>query len=63
MMLKVNDTCMFLTTVKEIWESCRQTYSKVRDAAQIYEIKTKISSTKQDNRLVTEYAYILQRLW
>ena len=63
MMPEVSDTCMFLTTSREIWESCRQTYSKVRDAAQIYEIKTKISSTKQGNRSVTEYAQILQNLW
>ncbi|GMP84963.1 hypothetical protein CsSME_00038292 [Camellia sinensis var. sinensis] len=32
MMPEVSDTCMFLTTSREIWEACRQTYSKVRDA-------------------------------
>lgn len=31
----------------DIWEAVKQTYSKVRVAAQMYEIKTKTSSTKQ----------------
>ncbi|KAK8369509.1 hypothetical protein V6Z12_A01G116000 [Gossypium hirsutum] len=57
------DTCMFLNTSKEIWEAVKQTYSKVRDAAQIYEIKTKISSTKQGSRSITEYSNLLQSLW
>ncbi|RVW57796.1 hypothetical protein CK203_117495 [Vitis vinifera] len=35
----ISDTYMFLTTAKEIWDSIRQTYSKARDAAQVYEIK------------------------
>ena len=38
-------------------------YSKVRDAAQIYEIKTKISSTKHGSRYITEYSNLLQNLW
>ena len=59
----LSNTCMFFTTPKEGWESYGQTNSKVRDAAQIYEIKTKISSTKQGNHLVIEYAQILQNLW
>ena len=33
-------------TAKEIWETVRQTNSKVREAAQIYKIKQKISTTK-----------------
>ena len=33
-------------TAKEIWETVRQTYSKVCEAAQIYKIKQKISTTK-----------------
>ena len=41
MLPEISGTCMFLTTAKEIWETIRQTYSKVRDAAQIYEIKQK----------------------
>ncbi|KAL5734449.1 hypothetical protein ACOSP7_032310 [Xanthoceras sorbifolium] len=47
---EISDTCMFLNTAKEIWETIKQTYSKVRDAAKIYEIKMKIAATKQGNR-------------
>ncbi|KAK8317667.1 hypothetical protein V6Z12_A13G124300 [Gossypium hirsutum] len=46
-----------------IHASVKKTYSKVRDAAQIYEIKTKISSTKQGSRSITEYSNLLQSLW
>ncbi|KAL6331497.1 hypothetical protein AAG906_011437 [Vitis piasezkii] len=35
----ISNTCMFLTTAKEIWDSIHRTYSKARDAAQVYEIK------------------------
>lgn len=60
---EISDTCIFLTTAKDIWEAVRQTYSKVRDAAQVYEIKIKTSATKQGSRSVTEYANVLQSLW
>ena len=62
-MPEVSNACMFLIEVKEISESCRQTYSKLQDAAQIYEIKTKITSTKQGNCLFTQYARTSQNLW
>lgn len=52
----ISDTCMFLKTAKEIWDSIRRTYSKARDAAQVYEIKVKTSATKQGSKTVTEYA-------
>jgi len=54
---------MFLTTAKDIWEAIRLTYSKVHDAAQIYEIRTKVVATKQEARSITEYANVLQTLW
>ncbi|KAK0574856.1 hypothetical protein LWI29_030147 [Acer saccharum] len=54
---------MFLSTARDIWESIWQTYSRVKDAAQVYEIKTKTTSTKQGNSSVTEYANALQNLW
>ena len=53
---------MFLLTIKDIWEAFRQTYSKVRDAAQIYEIKIKTSATKQGGRSITKYVNLLN-LW
>ena len=46
MLPEISGTCMFLTMAKEIWKTVRQTYSKVCDATQIYEIKQKNSTTK-----------------
>ncbi|KAK3021872.1 hypothetical protein RJ639_047794 [Escallonia herrerae] len=63
MLLEISDTFMFLPTSKEIWEAAQQTYSKVRDAARVFEIKSKISNTKQGDRSVTEYANLLNNLW
>ena len=59
----ISDTCMFLMSAKEIQDSIRRTYSKVRDATKIYEIKVKISATKQRGRTVLEYANLLKNLW
>ncbi|XP_022731494.1 uncharacterized protein LOC111286004 [Durio zibethinus] len=59
----ISDTYMFLSTAKDIWESIRQTYSKVKDAAQVYEVKIKTAALKQGNKSVTEYAILLKNLW
>ncbi|KAJ1427969.1 hypothetical protein SESBI_09362 [Sesbania bispinosa] len=42
MVPEISDTCMFLKSTKEIWEAVEQTYSKAKDAAQIYDIKVRI---------------------
>jgi hypothetical protein len=60
MLPEISDTCMFLGTARDNWDAVKQTYSKVHDAAQIYEIKTKISNSKQGNRSVTEYSNFLK---
>ena len=39
------------------------TYSKARDAAQVYEVKVKTMAVKQGNKTVTEYANQLDSLW
>lgn len=54
---------MFLKTTWEIWEAICQTYSKMRDVALIYEIKTKISSTKQGTCSVIEYYNLVKSFW
>lgn len=54
---------MFLNTSKEIWEAVTQTYSKVKDAALIYEIKTKLSTTKQGNLSTIEYFNLMKGFW
>ena len=63
MMPEISNTIMFLKTTKEIWDAVKLTYSKVHDAAQIYEIKTKVAATKQGSQSITEYTNHLQTLW
>ncbi|XP_052190500.1 uncharacterized protein LOC127800107 isoform X2 [Diospyros lotus] len=63
MVPEINDTIMFFTTTKDIWEVINLTYSKVKDAAQIYEIRARVAATKQGSKTITEYANMLQTLW
>lgn len=63
MLLEISGTCIFLATARDSWETVRQTYSKVQDASQIYEIKTKIHLTKKGTMLVTKYYSITKGLW
>ncbi|KAL6328809.1 hypothetical protein AAG906_003826 [Vitis piasezkii] len=63
MILEISDTCMFLATAKDIWNAIQQTYSKARDAAQVYEVKVKNVAAKQGDKTVTEYANQLKSLW
>lgn len=63
MIPEISDTCMFLSTAKEIWDAIEQTYSKAKDAAQVYDVKVKTVAAKQGNKSVTEYANQLKSLW
>ena len=54
---------MFMKTAKDVWESCKQNYSKVGDVGQIYIIKIKITTTKQEDQFVGEYVQNLHNLW
>ncbi|KAL0410896.1 UNVERIFIED_CONTAM: hypothetical protein Slati_3679300 [Sesamum latifolium] len=60
---EISGNHMFLTTAQEIWESVRQAYSKMKDAALMYEIKTRISSSKQGTLSVTEYYNMMKSFW
>ena len=60
---EINDTCMFLATTKDIWDSIQQMYSKARDEAQVNELKVKTIAAKQGSKSVTEYANQLKSLW
>lgn len=61
--LEISDICMFLDTAKEVWEFVQETYSKVNDVVQIYEIKMKMLGIKQGTHVVTEYSNYLKGLW
>ena len=63
MVPKISNTCVFFTLIKEIWDAVNETYSKVRDMTQIFEIKTRVSATRQDNHSVIKYDNILKSLW
>ena len=54
---------VFLPIARDIWDTTRQRYSKMQDATVIYEIKIKISTTKQGNLSVTEYYNLMNRFW
>ena len=60
---EISQTCLFLSTAKEVWDAIHQAYSRVTDAAQIYEIKTRISGFKQGSKSVTEYSTTMKSLW
>ena len=60
---EISRTCMFLSTAKEIWESVCHTNSKVKDAAQMYELKTRIQNTKQGILSITEYYNVIKSRW
>ncbi|RVW16541.1 hypothetical protein CK203_069457 [Vitis vinifera] len=57
---EISDTCMFLTTTKDIWDAVHQTYSKTLDATQVYEIKAKTKAAKQGKKTITEYVNMLK---
>ena len=60
---EIRETCMFLATAKDIWDAIQQTYSKARDAAQVYEVKVKTIAAKQGSKTVIEYVNQLKTLW
>ena len=60
MQLEISGPYMILTATREIREVVRQTYSKVHDEVEIYEIKTKITTTKQGTSSMIEYYNIMK---
>ncbi|WVZ24536.1 hypothetical protein V8G54_003080 [Vigna mungo] len=59
MVPEISGTCMFLKSAKEIWEAIEQTYSKAKDAAQIYDVKVKTLVIKakcsEDSAILKDY--------
>ena len=60
---EISNTYMFLATAKDIWDTIQKTYSKARDAAQVYEVKVKTIAAKRGSKIVSEYANQLKTLW
>ena len=60
---EINQTYLFLSTAKEIWDAISQTYSKIGITTQVYELKCQIHATKQGSWSIIEYYNKLQSLW
>ena len=63
MVPEISDTCIFINSAKAIWITIEQTYSKAKEAEQIYNVKVKTMAAKQRTKTVTEYANQLKVLW
>ena len=60
---EVSRNYIFLSNAKDVWETVRHIYSKVQDATIIFEIKMKLSSTKQGSLTIIEYYNKMNGLW
>ena len=56
-------THMFLSIAKELWDIVSETYLELCNFFLVYEIKTKIHENRQGNQNVTKCYNILKRLW
>ena len=56
-------TCLFLKTAKATWDKVQGTYSKVGNAARIFDLKRRIGRTIQGDSSVTAYYNQLEALW
>ena len=60
---EVSKNYMFLDLAKSIWDTVRQTYSKVQDVSVIFYVKTRINGTRQGSLTITEYFNKMNGLW
>ena len=63
MQAEISKNCMFLFSAQEIWETIHQLCSKAQNVVVIFELKTKISTTKQGTLSVIEYYNVMRGLW
>lgn len=54
---------LFLPTAKDVWEVVRDLYSYLENTSQIFELKTRLWKSKQNDRNVTTYYNELVTLW
>ena len=59
----IGQTYLFLPTAKDLWDAVQETYSDLGNAAQMFEIKTKLKDIKHGSYSVTQYYNILQNAW
>lgn len=63
MIPEISDTCMIMTTAKDIQDVVEQTYSRAKDAVQVYKVQVETVTSKQGNKIVIEHANQLKSLW
>jgi hypothetical protein len=54
---------LFLPTAKDVWEAVRDLYLDLENSSQIFELKTRLWKSKQNDRDVTTYYNELVTLW
>lgn len=59
---KISHTLLFLDTAHDIWTAAKQTYSRVDNDTQVYELRKKVHETKQKVLTVSAYYSELQTL-
>ena len=60
---EIDQTNMYLSTTKQLWDAMNETYSNLANSLQVYELKTKIGNTTKGNLFVTSYYNMLKSLW
>ena len=55
MEVAIRQTYLFLPIAKDLWDAVQETYSNLGNAAQMFEIKTKLKDIKQGSYNVTQY--------
>lgn len=63
MILDISYTCFFLDITKDVWDAVQQTYSKARNATQLYKVKAKTIVARCGDNYVIEYASHTKYLW
>ena len=54
---------LFIPTAKDVWEAVRYLYLDLENSSQIFELKTRLWKSKQNDRDVTTYYNELVTLW
>jgi hypothetical protein len=54
---------LFLPIAKDVWEAVRDLYSDLENSSQIFELKTRLWKSKQNDRDLTTYYNELVTLW
>lgn len=60
---EISCSLLFLSTAHDIWKAAKQTYSRVNNDAEIYELQKKVDETKQKGMTVFAYYFDFQALW